>query len=106
MIKFNGATLRPKIPRPFPKPTSIIESKSFLCTLKHIDDASRACAINLRSSLIKIDISGRPRPLQLHKYTGYILDKIKNHLQDDLNLLKLLIDRNRMKINKNTDNVF
>ena len=100
MIKFNGALLRPNIPRPFPKPTPIIESKSSFCTVKYIDDASQACAIKLRISLIKIDISGRPRPLQFHEYTGYILDKNKNQLQDDLSMLKLFTDSNRMKINE------
>ena len=104
MIKFNGALLRPNIPRPFPKPTPIIESKSSFCTVKYIDDASQACAINLRSSLIKIDISGRPRPLQFHEHTGYILDKNENHFQDDLNMIKLFTDSNRMKVNEK--NVF
>ena len=59
MIKYNGALLRPTIPRPIPKPEPIMYSKLSSCTVKYIDDASHAVAVNLRKSLSKVDLSFR-----------------------------------------------
>jgi hypothetical protein len=100
MVKFNGALLRPNVPRPLPKPTPLMYSKSSSCTVKYIDDASQACSIDLRKSLIKIDISNRPRPLEFHEHTGYILNPRKNQLQEDLDELKSFTDQNLMVINQ------
>ena len=100
LIKFNGAFLRPDIPRPFPKPVPLIDSKSSSCTVKYIDDASQARAINLRKALIQIDTSDRPRPLEFHEHTGYILDAQLNQLQQDLDDLKAFTDKNLMVINE------
>ena len=66
MIKFNGALLRPTIPRPIPKPAPIMYSKVNYCTVKFIDDASQACSINLKKDLQIIDTTNRPRPLEYY----------------------------------------
>ena len=99
MIKFNGALLRPSIPRPLPKPEPIMSSTKNSCTVKYIDDATRARSINLRRSLVRFDISDRPRPLEYFEHTGYGLIPEDNLLQEDLNSLKIFTDKNLMKIN-------
>ena len=100
LVKFNGALLRPSIPRPFPKPEPMMLSKSTSCTVKYIDDASQACSIRLRKALSKIDISNRPRPLEFFEHTGYILNSHDNQMQEDLNKLKVFTDENLMVINQ------
>ena len=100
MVKFNGALLRPSVPRPFPKPAPIMYSKQDYCTVKYIDDASQACSINLKQSLFKIDTTKRPYPLEFSEHTGYGLIPEKNMLQKDLNLLENFTKRNLMIINQ------
>ena len=53
ILKFNGACLRPPVPRPF------TGKKTF--QLKYIDDSSKVSTINLKRSLT-IDPAERPRP--------------------------------------------
>ena len=67
MIKFNGALLRPQIPRPIK-----YDSKS--CTGKYVDDAYAAASIDMKATLVQ-DLSVRPKPLQFHQRTGHILPK-------------------------------
>ena len=99
MIKFNGALLRPDIPRPFPIPVPIIQDQSSSCTVKYIDDASQARAINLKKALLRIDLRDRPRPLEFHEQTGYVLDPKSNDLQRDLDELEDFTKKNLMVIN-------
>ena len=100
MVKFNGALLRPGIPRPFPKPTPLLISQTTACTVKYIDDASQARSVNLKNALTRIDTSSRPRPLEYVEHTGYTINPTLNHLQHDLNDLKKFTDINLMKINE------
>ena len=100
MVKFNGALVRPSIPRPFPKPTPLIMSKQTSCTVKYIDDASQTRSIKLRQALDPIDISDRPKPLEFFEHTGYTLKSNTNELQSDLDNLKEFTDINRMIINQ------
>ena len=100
MIKFNGALLRPNIPRPFPKPTPVMDRNTSSCTVKYIDDASHAVAVDLKKSLIQLDLSDRPLPLQYHEHTGFILNPEMNQMQQDLDLLKRFTDQNLMVINQ------
>ena len=81
MIKFNGALLRPSVPRPFPLPSPIMKSKATSCTVKYIDDATQACAINLRDALLPDHIV-RPRPLNYRERTSHILNPLHNQLQE------------------------
>ena len=100
MVKFNGALLRPSVPRPFPKPKPLMFSQATSCSVKYIDDASQACSVKLKKSLNKIDIADRPRPLDFHEHTGYILNPQTNQLQEDLDNLKTFTDENLMVINQ------
>jgi hypothetical protein len=99
MVKFNGALLRPDIQRPFSKPCPEMLAKS-TATVKYIDDASQARSIDLKKCLLKLDLSGRPRPLEFFEHTGYQLDPVKNELQVDLSELKAFTDQNLMVINQ------
>ena len=49
IIKYNGAFLRPSIPRPFNQPIS--EAKA--AKVKYIDDGTVAVSVDLKSSLIE-----------------------------------------------------
>ena len=100
MIKFNGALLRPDVPRPFPKPIPLIASKATSCTVKYIDDASQARSVRLKSSLSKVNTDNRPRPLEYFEHTGHILNPETNLLQEDLENLKAFTDKNLMVINE------
>ena len=85
IIKFNGALLRPLIPRP----SSL--------SLKYIDDLSLLQAINLKSSLVPDPVE-RPRPLAYNERTQQILLADENPLQEQLNSLKIFTTQNLMKI--------
>ena len=54
MIKFNGALLRPNISLTFHRTIPVMDSTMPTCTLKYIDDAFYACAINLRKALPRV----------------------------------------------------
>ena len=100
MVKFNGALLGPNISRPFLKPVPMIDSRARSCTVKYIDDASQACAINLKQDLLRFKTSDRPRPLQFSEHTGLTLKEESNQLQIDLNNLKTFTDQNLITINQ------
>ena len=99
IVKFNGAFLRPNIPRPLPKPIPVMVSNATSCTVKYIDDASHARSLDLRKVLIH-DHSNRPRPLQYHERHEQVLNPLHNQLQKDLNELKSFTDNNLMVINQ------
>ena len=88
MVKFNGALLRPGIPRPLPKAKPLMYSNLNSCTVKYIDDASQARSINLHKALTLIQTQNRPRPLEFSEHTGFRVNESENLLQKDLNELK------------------
>ena len=59
-VKFNGACLRPPIPRPLTQNKGI--------QVKFVDDASQIASIDLKKSLIH-DTRPRPRPLKYSERT-------------------------------------
>ena len=85
IIIFNGALLRPAIPR------------QFSLNLKYVDDLSMLLAFNLKSILID-DPVDRPRPLPFNERTGHVLPLEDNLMQDQLDNLKLFADRKLLKI--------
>ena len=92
IIIFNGALLRPAIPR--------LHSLS----LKYIDDLSMLAAYNLKSCLID-DPVDRPRPLNFNERTLQVLSRENNHLQDDLSSLSVFANKKLLKIKeKKTQN--
>ena len=85
IIIFNGALLRPRIPRP----NSL--------NLKYIDDLSMLFAINLKKFLIK-DQNTRPRPLNHDERTEQTLIKANDEFQGELDDLHKFISSKQMKI--------
>ena len=75
IIKFNGACLRPPIPRPVSRNSSM--------QVKFIDDASQAASINLKKSLMP-DPEERARPLNHHERKRMILKPEENIVQQEL----------------------
>ena len=83
IIKFNGALLRPRIPR--------ISSLS----LKYIDDLSLLQAINLKLSLAP-DTDCRPKPLGYNERTSHVLLPEINPIQQELSDMKTFSNDNQM----------
>ena len=92
IIKFNGALLRPLIPRPQ------------LLTLKYIDDLSVLTALRLKTSL-RPDQVERPRPLAFSERTYQILKPEENVLQEQLTCLKTFTSDNLMVIKEKKTNI-
>ena len=74
IINFNGAFLRPPVPRPI----SFGDSQSE--NVKYIDDGSVAVGINLKTHLVD-DPNPRPRPVSFQERTGHYLPHDRNLLQ-------------------------
>ena len=81
IIIFNGALLRPRIPRP-----------DALC-IKYIDDLSSLTSINLKSALLPDPVT-RPEPLNYNERTKQILPLYNNKLQGMLDELKQFATKN------------
>ena len=95
IIKYNGAFLRPPVPRPIKGP--VLQSKSE--KVKFIDDGSVAVSIDLKQCLVP-DPVHRPRPLQYHERTGHILPPENNLLQYYIADTEDFTQRNNMVINQ------
>ena len=85
IIIFNGALLRPPIPR--------LHSLN----LKYIDDLSMLAAFNLRTCL-KDDPVSRPMPLNFNERTMQVLPMELNELQEDLYSLNQFTKKKLLKI--------
>ena len=111
IVKFNGAALRPYIPRiTFHCRLTIDKCKDDNCPdhLKtthalYVDDLSELEAFNLKECL-KPDSSGRPYPLNFHERTGHIL-KQKSLLQGKLEAIENFTIENQMKVNQDKTKV-
>ena len=91
IIKFNGACLRPPIPR-------LISGNRSL-QVKYIDDASQAASINLKKSLMQ-DPQERARPLNKHERTRMILKPEANIVQSELDRFCKFVTENKFVISK------
>ena len=91
IIKFNGACLRPPIPRPI--------SRNKAIQLKYIDDSTQAASINLKKSLIR-DPQSRPKPLKYHERHETILKPEEDILQQELDRFYLWTIQNKLPINR------
>ena len=92
IIIFNGAALRPSIPR------------NYELNLKYIDDLSLLVALNLKKVLIK-DPFEREKPLTFNERNQLILPSACNPLQNQLNRLKIFTDRKLLKIKEKKTNI-
>ena len=92
IIIFNGALLRPAIPR------------LHAMNLKYIDDLSMLAAVKLSDCLVT-DPVNRAMPLNFNERTRQILNPELNVLQEDLDCLKQFTSRKLLKIKEKKTNV-
>merc|ERR1712208_148886 len=76
MLKYNGAFLRPPVPRSITGP--VVDSKAK--TVKYVDDGTVAVSINLKRCLIN-NISNQTSPLNYRERTEHSLPANNNLLQ-------------------------
>ena len=95
IIKYNGAFLRPPIPRNIPGPVN--NSKSV--KVKYVDDGTVAISVNLKESLVSDPII-RPSPLNKHERTRQILPAQNNLLHYYIKDTEEFVNKNKLVINK------
>ena len=95
IIKFNGALLRPPVPRPM-LTNHLAKSKAL--KIKYCDDATVACTVNMKSALEK-SRKELVRPLTFKERTEQILPSEHNLLQFYLWDTEKFSKENLMKIN-------
>ena len=91
IVKYNGASLRPQIPR-------ITLTLSHSISVKYVDDHSCAVKINLKNCLAE-DPYNRPQPFKFHERTQQVLPRYSNFLQNMIDDLHSFTEGNLMKIN-------
>ena len=91
IVKFNGACLRPPIPRPF--------TKNECMQVKFVDDATQIASVDLKNSLVADPVS-RPRPLNFHERTEMILSSEENVLLSELQKFHEFAETNKLVIKK------
>ena len=96
IVKYNGAFLRPPIPRNIGGPAANSKSEK----VKFVDDGTVAVSLNMKSGLV-LDESIRPKPLKYDERTCQILPKNENLLQLYLDDAETFTINNKMKINPN-----
>ena len=94
IVKYNGAFLRPPVPRVIGAPASKSEAKS----VKFIDDGSVAVSLNLKSSLVP-ETRPKAKPLNFEERTCQVLPSEGNILQHYLDDAEKFTFTNKMKIN-------
>jgi hypothetical protein len=90
IIKFNGACLRPPVPRPI--------SGNKLIQLKYIDDSSKVASINLKRSLTEDPVT-RPSPLNYHERHRTIIKSDEDILQQELDRFHFWTKENKFLVN-------
>ena len=100
IIKYNGAFLRPPVPRQIQGP--VLKSKAE--KVKFVDDGTVAVSIDLKACLVP-DPVDRARPLNFHERTGHILPDDNNMLQYYISDTEQFVSENKMVINKDKTKV-
>ena len=90
IIKFNGACLRPPVPR------TLTGNRAM--QLKFIDDSSKVASVHLKRSLIQ-DPEVRPRPLNYHERHQTSLKPEENVLQQELDRFHTWTLENKLSVN-------
>ena len=90
IIKFNGACLRPPVPRPFTGNKTL--------QLKYIDDSSKVATVNLKRSLEKDPVE-RPRPWNYHERNQMVIRNEENSLQFELTRFHNWAVKNKFLVN-------
>ena len=101
LIKFNGAFLRPPIPRSFLTGSTVanITCHSSEFTARYVDNSSRAVAFSLRDCLEEVRKEDIIRPVTYHQRTGHRLKAEHNSLQVDLDNFCEFTKKNEFQIN-------
>ena len=95
IIKYNGAFLRPPIPRLIQGPVNQARAEK----VKFIDDGTIAVSVDLKSNLIPDPIT-RPRPHNFYERTCHILPKENNLLQYYISDAEKFAKKNKLVINR------
>ena len=95
MIKYNGAFLRPPIPRPLQGPVSKAKAQK----VKFIDDGTIAVSIDLKASLVTDPVT-RPRPHNYDERSCLVLPHKNNLLHYYLRDAEEFASVNKMVVNK------
>ena len=96
IIYFNGAALRPSIPRPSGPILSKRRNDPLAVEMKFVDDLSIAMKVNLKKDIIQ-DL-GRPKPLTYDQRLETKLND-QNILQQMLDQLGIFSEERQMKVN-------
>ena len=104
IIIFNGAALRPNIPRPSWPFLSKTTNDPVAIKMKFIDDLSIAARISLNSDLVE-DTLDRQKPLTYDERFGTKLSDDSNFLQHIVDSLKEFSNERQMKINSDKSSV-
>ena len=94
IIKYNGAFLRPPIPRGVHGPVSKARAEK----VKFVDDGTVAVSVDLKACLVPNPVQ-RVRPLNFHERTGHILPDENNLLQFYIKDTEQFVAENNMVIN-------
>ena len=94
IVKYNGAFLRPPIPRNIGGPATKSKSEK----IKFIDDGTVAVTIDMKSNLVK-DAITRQKPLTFNERTCQVLPSENNLLQFYLKDAENFTSQNKMKMN-------
>ena len=100
IIKYNGAFLRPPIPRGVQGPVLRAKSEK----VKFVDDGTVAVSVDLKACLVPDPVQ-RARPLNYHERTGHILPAENNMLQYYISDTEEYVSENKMIINKHKTKV-
>ena len=95
IIKYNGAFLRPPIPRGVDGPVSKARAEK----VKFVDDGTVAVSVDLKACLVPDPVQ-RVRPLNFHERTGHILPDENNLLHFYIKDTEQFVAENNMVINK------
>ena len=105
LVTFNGAFLRPRIPRGFLKCKRCRNNSFSVClhvkeesfTGKFLDDTSQMRAIDLKADLVTNE--NLTLPANYHERTGHVLDPTKNELQNDIDGFEEFTKSKNLQIN-------
>ena len=100
MIKFNGAFLRPPIPRHLSGP--VMKSKAQ--AVKYVDDGAVAVSIDLKQCLVEDPVI-RQKPVNFHERTFHVLPPSNNLLQHYIHDTENFASENKMIINQKKTNI-
>ena len=90
-VKFNGACMRPPIPRPI--------TQNYCMQVKFVDDATQIASVDLKKSLVQDPVS-RQRPLNFHERTEMSLSPEENVLNTELQKFHDFTVSNKLVINR------